>query len=177
MSISIRDVNLREDFEDINRILRRSWQDAYEDLLTDYELDCVELKDYRDFDELHNFENSSYINSKIGAVDGNPAGYFVACSDTLSCEKNPYPEISLAYVDPDYQGQGVGSKALSVLEDEVQEHWGNDILRIEVFGQNESAKKFYQKNGYEFRENHLHGSGSDKWVHTPKSYTVMEKQL
>ncbi|WP_396612295.1 GNAT family N-acetyltransferase [Haloferax sp. S1W] len=56
--------------------------------------------------------------------------------------------ISNLFVVPDRRGDGVGSELLAAAEDELEE-WGADVVALDVMAENENARKFYRRHGYQ----------------------------
>jgi ribosomal protein S18 acetylase RimI-like enzyme len=56
--------------------------------------------------------------------------------------------IENIYVEPEYRNQGVGAALLSAAEDALAER-GADVVKLEVMGNNEDARRFYGGRGYE----------------------------
>ena len=59
--------------------------------------------------------------------------------------------LSNIYVDPDYRDRGIGAALLKAAEASAAER-GADELLLEVMAENEAARRFYRREGYdEFR--------------------------
>ncbi|MEF8906630.1 MAG: GNAT family N-acetyltransferase [Haloarculaceae archaeon] len=56
--------------------------------------------------------------------------------------------VTNLYVCPEYRGEGVGSALLSAAEDRLRE-LGVDTVALEVMADNEAARRFYRRAGYE----------------------------
>ncbi|WP_254768352.1 GNAT family N-acetyltransferase [Salinilacihabitans rarus] len=56
--------------------------------------------------------------------------------------------LSNLYVDPGHRGRGIGSALLGAVEDALVER-GADVLALEVLADNEAARRFYRREGYE----------------------------
>ncbi|UVE50100.1 GNAT family N-acetyltransferase [Haloferax larsenii] len=56
--------------------------------------------------------------------------------------------ISNLFVVPGRRGDGVGSELLAAAEDELRE-WGADVVALDVMADNENARKFYRRHGYQ----------------------------
>ncbi|QGA80393.1 GNAT family N-acetyltransferase [Candidatus Nanohalobium constans] len=57
-------------------------------------------------------------------------------------------ELETMYLQPQYRGQGIGSKLVQEFKDWAREK-GADRLRVEASAENEDAIRFYQENGFE----------------------------
>ncbi len=59
--------------------------------------------------------------------------------------------LSNIYVRPAYRGRGIGTALLEAAEDSLAER-GVDTMLLEVMAENEAARRFYRRHGYdEFR--------------------------
>lgn len=56
--------------------------------------------------------------------------------------------LSNLYVRPAYRNRGVGSALLEAVERSLAEQ-GADVLVLEAMADNEAARRFYRRNGYE----------------------------
>jgi ribosomal protein S18 acetylase RimI-like enzyme len=56
--------------------------------------------------------------------------------------------VTNLYVRPEYRGEGVGSALLGAAEDRLRE-LGVDTVALEVMADNEAARRFYRRAGYE----------------------------
>lgn len=50
------------------------------------------------------------------------------------------------YLDPEYQGQGIGSELYRKAEDDIKE--GADKVELEVLAENQKGNSFYRKQGF-----------------------------
>lgn len=58
--------------------------------------------------------------------------------------------INELIVNKEYRGKGIGQKLFDAMEKYLRD-LGCQAILIEVFGYNDSARKFYEKNGYHLR--------------------------
>jgi len=56
--------------------------------------------------------------------------------------------VTNLYVRPEYRGEGVGSALLGAAEDRIRD-LGVDTIGLEVMADNERARRFYRRAGYE----------------------------
>ena len=56
--------------------------------------------------------------------------------------------IENIYVDPEYRNDGLGKRLLDAAEEELVER-GADTVALEVLADNEDARRFYRRHGYE----------------------------
>ncbi len=67
--------------------------------------------------------------------------------------KNPQESACIIHrfcVSPDHQNRGIGSEVLSHIEEQAKS-LGYSSIRLDVFSNNPSALRLYDKNGYEKR--------------------------
>ncbi|SEV96464.1 GNAT family N-acetyltransferase [Natrinema salifodinae] len=56
--------------------------------------------------------------------------------------------LSNIYVDPAYRDRGIGAALLEAAEDALAER-GADVMLLEVMADNEAARRFYRRQGYD----------------------------
>jgi [ribosomal protein S18]-alanine N-acetyltransferase len=86
-----------------------------------------------------NFTHSAWITISVIDKNGEPAGW-------VSRERLD-EEITDFWIDPDFQGQGLGSALLAALEEEMAGQ-GLDQARLETHARNQLAIGFFEKHGY-----------------------------
>ena len=85
----------------------------------------------------------------VARLDGERVGFA-----TYSVERGPIEMscvralLSNLWVDPDHRNLGVGTALLRAVETDLEDH-GVESCRLEVLSSNDSARRFYRKNGYE----------------------------
>jgi len=83
------------------------------------------------------------------ARDGDVVGFV-----TVERESGSYAQdytrgvVTNLYVRPEHRGEGVGSALLAAAEDRLRE-LGVDAVALEVMADNEAARRFYRRAGYE----------------------------
>lgn len=126
--------NAREDDVDVlAEIGFRAWEKAMEAI--------GEMTDMRDSarSAFLNFATSSWLTITVIEHAGHVAGW--AAREHLD------ELISDFWIDPHYQGQGLGRTLLGEVEAEIR-HQGFDSARIETHAQNSEAIGFFEKQGY-----------------------------
>ncbi|MCL6706632.1 GNAT family N-acetyltransferase [Pseudomonas sp. R2.Fl] len=86
-----------------------------------------------------NFTRSRWITISVVETGGVPAGW--AAREQLD------ENITDFWIDPQYQGQGLGSALLEVVEGEIRDH-GFEAAALETHAKNREAVDFFQKHGY-----------------------------
>ncbi|TNM65156.1 GNAT family N-acetyltransferase [Aliirhizobium smilacinae] len=126
--------NAREDDVDIlAEIGFRAWEKAMEAI--------GEMADMRGSarDAFVNFTRSSWLTITVVEQTGSVVGW--AAREHLD------ELISDFWIDPEYQGQGLGTALLQEVEAEIVRQ-GFEKARIETHAQNNEAIGFFEKNGY-----------------------------
>ncbi len=126
--------NAREDDVDIlAEIGFRAWEKAMEAI--------GEMSDMRSSARAAfvNFTRSSWLTITVVEQTGSVAGW--AAREHLD------ELISDFWIDPEYQGQGLGKALLQEVEAEIVRQ-GFEKARIETHAQNNEAIGFFEKNGY-----------------------------
>jgi len=126
--------NAREDEADIlAEIGFRSWEKA-----------MISIGEVTDMQEsaraaFLNFTRSSWLTITVVEQFGSLAGW--AAREKLD------ELITDFWIDPHYQGQGLGRALLAEIEAEIV-HQGFDTARVETHARNNEAVGFFEKNGY-----------------------------
>ncbi|WP_327052698.1 GNAT family N-acetyltransferase [Halomicrococcus gelatinilyticus] len=90
--------------------------------------------------------------SAVGSCDGSDVVGFV----TFDVETGPYAQdvtrglVRNVFVAEGHRDEGVGSALLAAAEVELADR-GADVVQLEVLADNEAAKRFYRRAGYEPR--------------------------
>lgn len=127
------------DVEEIQSVARRSWDAAYEGVLEDEVVNAM--------------LEGGYEEGLLGAIiDSDEAALFVATADgEVIGYANGEPaeedadegEVSV-YVDPEYWGEGIGSRLLERATDYLAEQ-GVERVRDSVLAENEVGNAFYEQ--------------------------------
>lgn len=67
----------------------------------------------------------------------------------LHLERKKYIEIKELYIDPFFQGQGIGEQLLK-FTDEQRQSFGSSNTFLWVLEKNKKARKFYEKHGFHY---------------------------
>lgn len=149
------------DAEEIKKVARKSWRNAYQGILSRETVDQVvnqwyDVKTLREETEDPIF----YVAEKEGKVVG-----FVHAR--LNERKASLERI---YLDPEHQRGGIGSKLYRKMENELPEKV--EKIELEVISENDKGRNFYLKKGFkEVREEKIELKGEEVMQ------KVMEKEL
>lgn len=87
----------------------------------------------------------------VAENDNQLVGYINGGEKKIPYRRSKYFEIDTMAVDPQIQGQGVGSALIKALVDVVKPR-GFTKLYVNSYVRNQSALNFYQKNGFDIIE-------------------------
>ncbi|MPS64921.1 MAG: GNAT family N-acetyltransferase [Chryseobacterium sp.] len=125
----------------IQELARRSWENAYAEILSDEQMEYM--------------LNTMYSKEEIAGHLQNPYYHYFLIKDEDSYEgfigyENSYEEkttkLHRIYLVPESKGKGLGKKALLFLNDKVSEY-GDKRIILNVNKHN-SARNFYESQGY-----------------------------
>jgi len=139
----------------ICRVGTASWRDAYTDVLpVDYVTANVRAR-YDPERIAEQIDDADAVGEWLVALDRGAAGDG-ATEAVVGTVRDDRPEagvgeVSGLYVHPDWQGQGVGSRLLSVAT-ERQRAAGATEQHTYVFADNDAAAGFYESEGFEADE-------------------------
>ncbi|ELY43465.1 GNAT family N-acetyltransferase [Natronorubrum sulfidifaciens] len=85
----------------------------------------------------------------VARVDGHLVGFasFTVEHGTLDLDVTR-GHLSNIYVEPNYRGRGIGTALLEAVEDALADR-GVEALALEVMADNEAARRFYARQGYD----------------------------
>ncbi|UMQ41254.1 GNAT family N-acetyltransferase [Chryseobacterium sp. Y16C] len=131
----------KSDIPLIQELARRSWENAYAEILSDEQMEYM--------------LNTMYSKEEITDHLQNPDYHYFLIKDEDSYEgfigyENSYEEkttkLHRIYLVPESKGKGLGKKALLFLNDKVSEY-GDKRIILNVNKHN-SARNFYESQGY-----------------------------
>jgi GNAT superfamily N-acetyltransferase len=138
------DVALRSaeesDVAAIADVARASWHAAYDDILGPETVDDTVDEWYDEQELLDAVGGACFLVAETEDVIG-----FAHASELA--DKTGVAELYRLYVDPEYWGNGVGSKLLSRVEDVLRER-GVDRLQTIVIEANDVGRTFYEDRGF-----------------------------
>lgn len=123
----------------------------------DKEKYCIITEDYREKYFKKTIEEVKKCNVKISLYSENKkiVGLIVGLINNEETFEYDFKapkrgRITELIISKNYMGKGYGKKLLNFMEQYLEDNGCKDIL-IEVFGYNENAIRFYEKNGYHIR--------------------------
>ncbi|MFC7135845.1 GNAT family N-acetyltransferase [Halobaculum litoreum] len=151
MDTLVRPVASATEFRAAMAVNRAAWRDAYAGILPAERLDAMTVPSGR---ELQARYERAVDDERAFLVAVDPApGAVVGFADALwgadrkaFCERDD-AELRAVYVDPERQGEGVGS---ALVADAVERLPADvDRLALETFEANDDARAFYEARGFE----------------------------
>lgn len=133
--ISVREATA-EDVESIRSIARRSWERAYEDVLSDETVDELLAAGYSTT-AIEELVTSPEAELFVATADDEPVGY----ASTTPDESARVGDVSV-YVEPDRWSEGIGSRLLERTEAALADR-GIERVRDSVLVENDAANAFY----------------------------------
>lgn len=117
--------------ENVRNFLHKCWVSSYVGMSGISKADIDEFFDFKPRKEL-----PSNFNQLGVFVDEKLVGYM------LYIRKEDKVVLQAIYVDPEYQGKGIGAKLVACLPK-------NQPVELSVIAENKKARKFYEKEGFE----------------------------
>ena len=154
--MEIRHIKQDDDRFAINRIYEESWKFAYKDIIPQSYLDSIPAGCWA-----ANLDNEGR-NTLVLIEDGIFIGTSSYCKSRFSDFSN-FGEIVSIYFLPQYMGKGYGKLLLSAAVRELA-HLGFRDIFLQVLEDNLRARKFYEKEGFEFSGNYLDNNIGGKEV-------------
>jgi len=88
-------------------------------------------------------------NTLLVARDGDIVGFVMFTMETAGYRQDTVRGIvENIYVEPEYRGEGLGERLLDEAEAELAQR-GAEAVALEVLADNEAARRFYRRQGYE----------------------------
>ena len=127
----------------IQELARRSWENAYAEILSNEQMEYM-LGTMYSYDEiLNHLQNSAYHYYLILDENENSFEGFIGYEHGY---EEGTTKLHRIYLVPESKGKGFGKEALKFLTQKVQEHGDRRII-LNVNKYN-SAQKFYESQGY-----------------------------
>lgn len=126
-----------EDAEEIHDVALKSWKDTYNRILSEEAIEEV-INDWYSVEDLR--EQTEHPIFYVAEKQDKVVGFVHA---TVEDGKATLHRI---YLNPEHQGQGIGSKLYEKAENDIKEK--ADKIELEVLAKNQKGKSFYQKQGF-----------------------------
>ncbi|ESP88224.1 GNAT family N-acetyltransferase [Candidatus Halobonum tyrrellensis] len=85
----------------------------------------------------------------VARADGDVVGFVMFAPETGSYEQDvERGVVHNIYVEPAYRGRGVGGRLLAAAEEALAAA-GANVVSLEVMADNDDARRFYERAGYE----------------------------
>lgn len=126
-----------EDAEEIHDVALKSWKDTYSHILSENTIEEV-IEDWYSVEDLRN--QTEHPIFYLAVKEDKIVGFVHA---TVEDGKATLHRI---YLDPEHQGQGIGSKLYEKVENDIKKK--ADKIELEVFAENDKGNSFYQKQGF-----------------------------
>lgn len=138
MPVTVREATT-DDIAGIRQVALRAYPDTYDEQLADETLQSV-LQEWYSREELEELMEREDVTVLV-AEDSGVVGFCAVSWDP------PESELENIYVDPDRQGEGVGSRLLEAALDALP----TEVARVGVglLAANDGAADFYESHGFE----------------------------
>lgn len=133
-----------EDATEIQQIARRSWHDAYEEILTADRIEAL-VDEWYAPRRLIEDDITESTRPFIVATIGDEVIGFAEAAPQESDEGAA--ELYRIYVDPDHWDSGIGKLLLEEVQETLRER-GFDTLGLTVFAENSVGVGFYESMGF-----------------------------
>ncbi|WP_079240540.1 GNAT family N-acetyltransferase [Chryseobacterium indologenes] len=127
----------------IQDLARRSWENAYADILSKEQMEFMLAEMYSEKEILHHFQNPNYHYYLIQDENNDTSEGFIGYEYNYE-EKTT--KLHRIYLVPESKGKGFGKGALQFLNEKVSEN-GNNRIILNV-NKNNAARNFYESQGY-----------------------------
>ena len=127
----------------IQDLARRSWENAYADILSTQQMEFMLSEMYSETEILNHLQNPHYHYYLIQDENNDSYEGFIGYEHHYE-EKTT--KLHRIYLVPESKGKGFGKKALQFLHEKVSEN-GNERINLNV-NKNNSARNFYESQGY-----------------------------
>lgn len=127
----------------IQDLARRSWENAYADILSKEQMEFMLAEMYSEKEILHHFQNPYYHYYLIQDENSDTCEGFIGYEHNYEDKTTKLHRI---YLVPESKGKGLGKGALLFLNQKVSEN-GNIRIILNVNKYN-SARNFYESQGY-----------------------------
>lgn len=133
----------KKDIPLIQNLARRSWENAYAEILSGEQMDYMLSEMYSETEITSHLRNPDYQYYLIQDENNNSYEGFIGYE--LNYEEKT-TKLHRIYLVPESKGKGFGKGALQFLNEKVSEN-GNSRIILNVNKYN-AARKFYESQGY-----------------------------
>jgi len=128
-----------EDIKEVQNVAKKSWHATYEGIIPREIQDNFLKHAYSDDMMEYRLKNSNMF---VAEVEGEVIGFI----NFSSLNENNESELSAIYINPEYQGHGIGTQLLQVCTSELTKL---KAIYLDVEKENNSGLSFYKKKGFE----------------------------
>ncbi|MBX0325384.1 GNAT family N-acetyltransferase [Halomicroarcula sp. F13] len=131
-----------EDVPAVQRVARRAWHGAHDDIVGAATVDAF-LQRYYTPSRLDDAVTDSDRVFLVATVDGDVVGF----AEAGPTEADRTWSLARCYVDPGHWREGIGTALLDAIESGVRDRGGRR-LRLVVMADNDDAVAFYESRGF-----------------------------
>jgi len=131
-----------QDTEKIRKIAMETWIDTYSQIITKDSIEKI-VDNWYDLEDLNQQVQDKIF--YISEIKETPVGFIHASV------RNDRAHLHRLYIQPKYQGQGLGSKLYKKAEKQVKKQKA-DYIELEVLSENKKGLSFYKSLGFEEKE-------------------------
>ncbi|MBT2575788.1 GNAT family N-acetyltransferase [Bacillus sp. ISL-51] len=129
------------DIKQVRQVAKQSWHHTYEGIIPEHIQDQFLQSAYHDEMMERRIEQSLLLAAE--AADGTIAGF----ANFSPVQEGGKAELAAIYIDPDYQGNGIGT---ALLKEGIQKSGGIKELYVHVKKENQAGMSFYKAKGVEW---------------------------
>ena len=131
----------QDDAEEIHEVALKTWRDTYSQIFSEETIEQV-ISDWYDVEDLR--EQAEHPIFYVAEADDRVIGFVHASVEDSEAT------LHRIYLDPEYQGEGLGSKLYREVENKIEQE--ADSIELEVLAENKKGTGFYLKHGFEEQE-------------------------
>lgn len=131
----------QDDAEEIHEVALKTWRDTYSQIFSEETIEQV-ISDWYDVEDLR--EQAEHPIFYVAEADNRVIGFVHASVEDVEAT------LHRIYLDPEYQGEGIGSKLYREVENKIEQE--ADSIELEVLAENKKGTGFYLKHGFEEQE-------------------------
>ena len=143
MNVTIR-LATPADADDMARVVMRSWDVAYKDIVPDDVLREKNATRPAQYKRIITEENTTYY---VIQTDGKTVGIMCVAPTQDDDLSDSVYELQVLYLHPDYYRKGLGAQAMAFAFD-IARGLGKTAMTLWVLTENTNAIRFYEKCGF-----------------------------